>query len=78
METVNPKVPSTIEAATLCKMVDRRQITGALVDGPLALDNAIDSEAGAHQADQFVRGRAGQCSYGAGPRARSLHALPRL
>ncbi len=42
METVNPKVPSTIEAAALCKMVDRHQITGALVDGPLALDNAID------------------------------------
>jgi phosphate acetyltransferase len=45
METVNPKVPSTIEAAALCKMVDRHQITGALVDGPLALDNAIDPAA---------------------------------
>jgi phosphate acetyltransferase len=45
METINPKVPSTIEAAALCKMVDRKQITGALVDGPLALDNAIDPEA---------------------------------
>jgi phosphate acetyltransferase len=45
METVNPKVPSTLEAAALCKMVDRGQITGALVDGPLALDNAIDLEA---------------------------------
>jgi len=44
-ETVNPKVPSTIEAAALCKMVDRHQITGALVDGPLALDNAIDPDA---------------------------------
>lgn len=42
METVNPKVPSTIEAAALCKMADRGQITGAIVDGPLALDNAID------------------------------------
>lgn len=42
METINPKVPSTIEAAALCKMADREQITGALVDGPLALDNAID------------------------------------
>ena len=41
METVNPKVPSTIEAAALCKMADRGQITGALLDGPLALDNAI-------------------------------------
>lgn len=45
METVNPKVPSTIEAAALCKMADRGQITGALLDGPLALDNAIDPEA---------------------------------
>ncbi len=59
METVNPKVPSTIEAAALCKMVDRHQITGALVDGPLALDNAIDLEA-AHtkKIDSPVAGRA--------------------
>jgi phosphate acetyltransferase len=42
METVNPKVPSTIEAAALCKMSDRGQITGGILDGPLALDNAID------------------------------------
>jgi phosphate acetyltransferase len=42
METVNPAVPSTIEAAALCKMADRGQITGGLLDGPLALDNAID------------------------------------
>ena len=45
METVNPKVPSTVEAAALCKMADRGQITGALLDGPLALDNAISAEA---------------------------------
>ena len=45
VETVNPDVPSTLEAAALCKMADRGQITGALVDGPLALDNAIDLEA---------------------------------
>jgi phosphate acetyltransferase len=45
METVNPKVPSTIEAAALCKMADRGQITGGILDGPLALDNAIDMEA---------------------------------
>lgn len=42
METVNPKVPSTIDAAALCKMADRGQITGGILDGPLALDNAID------------------------------------
>jgi phosphate acetyltransferase len=45
METVNPKVASTLEAAALCKMVDRGQITGAVIDGPLALDNAISPEA---------------------------------
>jgi phosphate acetyltransferase len=45
METVNSKVPSTLEAAALCKMADRGQITGALLDGPLALDNAISPEA---------------------------------
>ncbi len=47
METVNAKVPSTIEAAALCKMADRGQITGAVLDGPLALDNAISAEAAA-------------------------------
>ena len=47
METVNPKVPSTVEAAALCKMADRGQITGGLLDGPLAFDNAISPEAAA-------------------------------
>jgi phosphate acetyltransferase len=45
VETVTSKIPSTIEAAALCKMADRGQITGAIVDGPLAFDNAIDVEA---------------------------------
>jgi phosphate acetyltransferase len=45
METVNPKVPSTIEAGALCKMADRGQITGGILDGPLALDNAINLNA---------------------------------
>jgi phosphate acetyltransferase len=45
METVNPDVPSTLEAAALCKMADRGQITGGVLDGPLALDNAISPEA---------------------------------
>jgi phosphate acetyltransferase len=59
MEIVNPKVPSTIEAAALCKMVDRHQITGALVDGPLALDNAISLEAAqVKKIDSPVAGRA--------------------
>jgi phosphate acetyltransferase len=42
METVNPNVPSTVEAGALCKMADRGQITGGILDGPLALDNAIN------------------------------------
>ncbi|NBQ40441.1 MAG: bifunctional enoyl-CoA hydratase/phosphate acetyltransferase [Alphaproteobacteria bacterium] len=41
-ETINPAIQSTLDAAALCKMADRGQITGALLDGPLALDNAID------------------------------------
>lgn len=59
IETVNSKVPSTIEAAALCKMADRGQITGGILDGPLALDNAISTDAasikGIHSA---VAGRA--------------------
>jgi phosphate acetyltransferase len=47
METVNPKVPSTVEAAALCKMADRGQIVGGMLDGPLALDNAISEESAA-------------------------------
>ena len=45
VETVNAKMMSTIDAAALCKMVDRKQITGAIVDGPLAFDNAISADA---------------------------------
>jgi phosphate acetyltransferase len=45
IETVNPSMPSTIEAAALCKMADRGQITNALLDGPLAFDCAISDEA---------------------------------
>jgi phosphate butyryltransferase len=44
-ETVNPRIPANVEAAALAKMADRGQITGALVDGPLALDNAISPDA---------------------------------
>jgi phosphate acetyltransferase len=45
VETITSKIPSTIEAAALCKMADRGQITGGVLDGPLAFDNAIDMEA---------------------------------
>ncbi len=59
VETVTAKIPSTLDAAALSKMSERGQITGALVDGPLAMDNAIDIEAartkGIHSA---VAGRA--------------------
>lgn len=59
METVNPKVQSTLEAAALCKMADRGQITGAVLDGPLALDNAISPQAAAvKQIVSPVAGRA--------------------
>ena len=42
VETVNPDIPSSVDAALLSKMAERRQITGGLVDGPLAMDNAVD------------------------------------
>jgi phosphate acetyltransferase len=63
VETVTPKITSTIDAAALCKMADRRQITGGILDGPLAFDNAVSAEAAktkgivspvAGQADIFV------------------------
>jgi phosphate acetyltransferase len=58
-ETVNPKIPSTIEAAALCKMADRGQITGGVLDGPLALDNAISlAAAEIKHIDSPVAGRA--------------------
>ena len=59
METVNPDVRSTIEAAALCKMADRKQITGAILEGPLALDNAISPAAARiKNLDSPVAGRA--------------------
>ena len=59
METVNPKIPSTVEAGALCKMADRGQITGAILDGPLALDNAISLESvKIKKIDSPVAGRA--------------------
>jgi len=45
VETVNPAIPSTVDAAALCKMAERGQITGGIVDGPLAFDNAISPDA---------------------------------
>ena len=59
VETVNPDLPSTLDAAALCKMADRGQIIGGVLDGPLAFDNAI-SEAAAREKgiDSEVAGRA--------------------
>lgn len=45
VETINPNIPSTLDAAALCKMAERGQITGAIIDGPLAFDNAISAQA---------------------------------
>jgi phosphotransacetylase len=45
VETVNSKMPATLDAAALCKMAERKQITGGILDGPLAFDNAISKEA---------------------------------
>jgi phosphate acetyltransferase len=47
VETVNPKITSTLDAAALCKMADRKQIVGAILDGPLAFDTAVSAEAAA-------------------------------
>ena len=47
VEVINPKIPGTTDAASLCKMAERNQITGGILDGPLAMDNAIDAEAAA-------------------------------
>jgi len=59
VETINPKIASTIEAGALCKMLDRGQITGGLLDGPLAFDNAISrSSAAAKQLRSQVAGDA--------------------
>lgn len=49
LETVNPNMPATIEAAALAKMADRKQIKGAMIDGPLGFDNAISLEAAKHK-----------------------------
>ena len=59
IETVNPEIRSTVEAAALCKMADRGQITGAVLDGPLAFDNAVSARAArAKSIHSAVAGRA--------------------
>jgi len=59
VETVNPDIPSTLEAACLCKMADRKQITGGILDGPLAFDNAVNEQAArTKKIDSPVAGKA--------------------
>ena len=59
VETVNPDMQSTVDAAILCKMADRGQITGGLLDGPLAFDNAVSEDAArTKQIESKVAGRA--------------------
>src|SRR3954452_5205405 len=59
VETVNPKIPGTVDAAALRKMADRRQIRGGVLDGPLALETAISAEsARIKEIDSPVAGRA--------------------
>jgi phosphate acetyltransferase len=59
VETVTSKMPSTIDAAALCKMADRQQIVGGLLDGPLGFDNAVDEEAAKSKGiESAVAGRA--------------------
>jgi phosphotransacetylase/acyl dehydratase len=59
VEVVNPRLPSTVDAAALCKMADRGQITGGLLDGPLAFDNAVNEAAAAEKGIvSLVAGRA--------------------
>src|SRR3546814_3693608 len=51
VETVNPDLPSTLDAAALCKMADRGQISGGILDGPLAFDNAISERSEEHTSE---------------------------
>ena len=59
VETITPDIPSTLDAAALCKMADRKQITGGILDGPLAFDNAVSEQAArTKKIDSPVAGRA--------------------
>ena len=58
VETVSPDIRSTIDAAALCKMADRGQIVGGILDGPLAFDNAVSAEAARDQGHRLAGRRA--------------------
>ena len=57
VETVNPKMEATLHAAMLNAMKKRNQIKGCIIDGPLALDNAVSAEAASHKEYSFRSGR---------------------
>ena len=63
IETVNPKIKSTLDAAALCKMADRGQITGGILDGPLAFDTAVSAEGCHHQEPRHRRSPARPTSW---------------
>jgi phosphate acetyltransferase len=73
VETVTPAIPSTLDAAALCKMADRGQIKGAIVDGPLAFDNAISAHAA--QVKQIVSPVAGDADILVAPDLESANML---
>ena len=73
VETVSPAIPSTLDAAALCKMADRGQIRGGLLDGPLAFDNAISAHAA--EIKQIVSPVAGQADILAVPDLESGNML---
>ena len=70
VETVNPKIQSTLDAAALCKMADRGQITGGILDGPLAFDTAVSVKAAPDQEAGFAGHRPGRHSRGSRSRKR--------
>ena len=73
VETVTPAIPSTLDAAALCKMADRGQIKGAIVDGPLAFDNAISPHAA--QVKQIISPVAGDADILVAPDLESANML---
>ncbi|WP_416915654.1 MAG: phosphate acyltransferase [Roseicyclus sp.] len=80
VETVTPSIPSTLDAAILSKMAERGQITGGLVDGPLAMDNAVDAGAARTKGlTGMVAGRAdilGRAEHGSGQHDRQGADIP--
>jgi phosphotransacetylase len=73
LETIDPILPTTLDAAALCKMAERNQITGGIIDGPLAFDNVISKEAA--QAKDIESKVAGEADIILVPNAEAGHLL---